>query len=154
MANYFDTSALCRHYHREPGSDKVESVLAEAGSTHFVSWLMSVIDTQRFAELGDVWSRRKPSPGLAELCEISFQMANSYRVLHLRGMCYRDISRGNLMFDSRTGEVLICDNDNVGINRHSVNGMSIPSQPTTWPRRSSAKLLSTRPTRRSGVCAI
>src|SRR5712691_9584783 len=37
------------------------------------------------------------------------------RVLHLRGMCYRDISKGNLMFDSRTGEVLICDNDNVGI---------------------------------------
>lgn len=82
-------------------------------------YLMSVIDTQRFAELGDVWSRRKPAPGLAELCEISFQMANSYRVLHLRGMCYRDISKGNLMFDSRTGEVLICDNDNVGINRHS-----------------------------------
>jgi DNA-binding helix-hairpin-helix protein with protein kinase domain len=37
-------------------------------------YLMSVIDTQRFAELGDVWSRRKPAPGLAELCEISFQM--------------------------------------------------------------------------------
>ena len=45
---------------------------------------MSVIDTQRFAELGDVWSHRKPAPGLAELCEISFQAANSYRVLHLR----------------------------------------------------------------------
>src|SRR5438034_169255 len=42
--------------------------------------LMSVIDTQRFAELGEVWSHRKPAPGLAELCEISFQMANSYRV--------------------------------------------------------------------------
>ena len=45
MANHFDTSALCRHYHREPGSDKVESVLAEAGSTHDVSWL-TLLETQ------------------------------------------------------------------------------------------------------------
>ena len=34
-----------RHYHREPGSDKVESVLAEAGSTHYVSWL-TLLETQ------------------------------------------------------------------------------------------------------------
>ncbi len=45
MANDFDTSALCRHDHREPGSDKVESVLAEADSTHYVSWL-TVLETQ------------------------------------------------------------------------------------------------------------
>jgi eukaryotic-like serine/threonine-protein kinase len=45
-------------------------------------YLMSVIKTLRFAELGEVWSGRKSTPGLAELCEIYFQLANSYRVLH------------------------------------------------------------------------
>ncbi|MFN5710197.1 MAG: protein kinase domain-containing protein, partial [Planctomycetota bacterium] len=53
------------------------------------------------------------------LCETSYQIANSYRALHLSGHCYRDISRGNLMFDPTTGDVLICDNDNVGVNRQS-----------------------------------
>ena len=45
MANYFDTSALCRHYHSEPGSDVVEQVLADADATQYVSWL-TVLETQ------------------------------------------------------------------------------------------------------------
>ncbi len=80
---------------------------------------MTRIDTQRFAELGEVWAHLKPVPGLAALSEISYQLANSYRALHLSGHCYRDISAGNLMFDPKTGDVLICDNDNVGVNRQS-----------------------------------
>lgn len=32
MTNYFDTSALCRHDHTEPGSDVVDRVLAEVGA--------------------------------------------------------------------------------------------------------------------------
>ena len=89
-----------------------------AEGTQF-GYLMPLIDTRRFAELEEVQARLKPSPGLPALCEISYQMANSYRALHLSGHCYRDISAGNLMFDPKTGEVLICDNDNVGVNRQS-----------------------------------
>lgn len=91
-----------------------------AGTTQF-GYLMQLIDTRRFAELGEVWARLKPRPSFAALCEISYQAANSYRTLHLSGYCYRDISAGNLMFDPITGEVLICDNDNVGINRQSTS---------------------------------
>ncbi|ALG67933.1 serine/threonine protein kinase [Beggiatoa leptomitoformis] len=79
-------------------------------------YLMPLIDTQRFAELGEIQAHRKPAPSFATLCEISYQIANSYRMLHLDGYCYRDISAGNVMFDAQTGETLICDNDNVGIN--------------------------------------
>lgn len=93
--------------------------LVTAGESNQFGYLMPVIDQRRFAELGEVWARQKPAPGLDALCEISFQAANSYRALHLAGYCYRDISQGNLMFDPRTGDVLICDNDNVGINRQS-----------------------------------
>jgi serine/threonine protein kinase len=32
------------------------------------------------------------------------------------GLCYRDISFGNVFFDPDTGEVLICDNDNVAVD--------------------------------------
>jgi len=95
-----------------------EDLVTAAGSDQF-GYLMPLIDTNRFADLGEVWARRKPAPGLDILCEISFQTCNSYRVLHLSGHCYRDISQGNLMFDPVGGDVLICDNDNVGVNRQS-----------------------------------
>ena len=45
MGNYFDTSALCRHYHWEPGSEVVEQVFAASRSAHYVSWL-TVLETQ------------------------------------------------------------------------------------------------------------
>ena len=95
-----------------------KALVTSANSALF-GYLMPLIDTQRFAELGDVWARRRPAPDLAALCEISYQIANSFRTLHLDGFCYRDVSKGNLMFDSVSGDVLICDNDNVGVNNAS-----------------------------------
>jgi serine/threonine protein kinase len=44
-------------------------------------------------------------------------LADSFFKLHAKGFCYRDISFGNAFFDPNTGEVLICDNDNVTENR-------------------------------------
>ena len=93
-------------------------LVTSVGERQF-GYLMPLIDTSRYAELGQVWARLKPAPGLDTLCEIGYQTANSYRALHIRGLCYRDISAGNLMFDPKTGDVLICDNDNVGVNRQS-----------------------------------
>jgi DNA-binding helix-hairpin-helix protein with protein kinase domain len=93
-------------------------LVTKAHSSQF-GYLMNRIDTRRFAELGEVWAHLKPVPHFSALCEISYQLANSYRALHLSGHCYRDISAGNLMFDPVTGDILICDNDNVGVNRQS-----------------------------------
>jgi DNA-binding helix-hairpin-helix protein with protein kinase domain len=95
-----------------------EDLVTAQGSPQF-GYLMRLIDTRRFAELGEVWARPKRAPGLDACCEISYQLANSYRALHLSGYCYRDISRGNIMFDPVNGDALICDNDNVGVNRQS-----------------------------------
>lgn len=93
-------------------------LVTRPGSSQF-GYLMSRIDTRRFAEIGECWAHIKPIPNFSALCEISYQLANSYRALHLSGHCYRDISAGNLMFDPLTGDILICDNDNVGVNRQS-----------------------------------
>jgi DNA-binding helix-hairpin-helix protein with protein kinase domain len=93
-------------------------LVTTAGSPLF-GYTMRLIDTARFATLGEVQAHAKPVPSFSALCTISYQLANSYRALHLNGYCYRDIADGNLMFDPRTGDVLICDNDNVGINRQS-----------------------------------
>lgn len=40
--NFFDTSALGKHYHAEIGTPKVEALLAEPGSRHFISRLGAV----------------------------------------------------------------------------------------------------------------
>ncbi|CAM3281284.1 hypothetical protein NODU109028_09035 [Nocardioides dubius] len=48
------------------------------------------------------------------------QLAASFLRLHARGLCYRDISFGNVFFEPATGSILICDNDNVGVD----NGQS------------------------------
>lgn len=93
--------------------------LVTAPNSPQFGYTMKLIDTQRFAGLGEVQAHLKRSPMFSILCTISYQLANSYRALHLNGYCYRDISDGNLMFDPMTGDVLICDNDNVGINRQS-----------------------------------
>ncbi|PSL43585.1 protein kinase-like protein [Salsuginibacillus halophilus] len=82
-------------------------------------YVMDVIDMKRFAELGEVWAGIKPAPSFRAMARISAKAAESYRKLHLDGFCYRDISSGNLLFDPTAGDVLICDNDNVGINGQS-----------------------------------
>jgi DNA-binding helix-hairpin-helix protein with protein kinase domain len=93
-------------------------LVTSATSSQF-GYLMMRIDTKKYSELGEVWAHLKPVPNFSALCEISYQLANSYRALHLSGHCYRDISAGNLMFDPLSGDILICDNDNVGIDRQS-----------------------------------
>ena len=52
-------------------------------------------------------------PTFEVLCRTAFNLVRAYEKLHSKGNCYRDISFGNLFFDPETGDVLICDNDNV-----------------------------------------
>ncbi|AMW31084.1 MULTISPECIES: protein kinase domain-containing protein [Arthrospira] len=60
--------------------------------------------------------KRQVEPSFHALATAGFELSNSYYQLHSKGLCYRDISFGNVFFDPDTGEVRICDNDNVDIN--------------------------------------
>lgn len=79
-------------------------------------YVMNLIDTNLFAELGEIQGKKKPQPSLSNLCKICFLACQSYRALHLAGFCYRDISSGNLLFNPTDGSILICDNDNIGVD--------------------------------------
>ena len=70
----------------------------------------------RFKGLLDLVSNRI-NPTFRELITVGLALADSFYKLHAKGLCYRDISFGNAFFDPDTGEVLICDNDNVTENR-------------------------------------
>lgn len=57
--------------------------------------------------------KRRIDPSFKALCIAGRQLADSFLKLHALGLCYRDISFGNAFFDPDSGEILICDNDNV-----------------------------------------
>jgi eukaryotic-like serine/threonine-protein kinase len=61
----------------------------------------------------------KVEVGLGAVVDLCTELTHSFLLLHTRGLCYRDISFGNILFDPETGRPLICDNDNVGVNGQS-----------------------------------
>ena len=50
------------------------------------------------------------------IATIGFALADAFLDLHSQGLCYRDVSFGNVFFEPVTGSVLICDNDNVAFD--------------------------------------
>ena len=69
----------------------------------------------RFVGVTDLVTRRA-NPTFRALVTAGFELAHNFRQLHAKGFCYRDISFGNVFFDSESGEVRICDNDNVCVD--------------------------------------
>jgi DNA-binding helix-hairpin-helix protein with protein kinase domain len=65
--------------------------------------------------LSDLLTGRVDAP-FSLVCTLGMELADSFLALHNQGLCYRDISFGNVFFNTRTGRPLICDNDNVGID--------------------------------------
>ncbi|HEX8492202.1 MAG TPA: hypothetical protein VF658_05120 [Pyrinomonadaceae bacterium] len=66
----------------------------------------------RFKNIVDLMKRRI-EPTFRALATACFHLAHNYLLLHTQGFCYRDISFGNAFFDPDTGDILICDCDNV-----------------------------------------
>ncbi|MBX2996881.1 MAG: hypothetical protein KF893_00110 [Caldilineaceae bacterium] len=95
--------------------------LVEAATTPGFGYLMPLRD-KRFVGIVDLVMRRV-EPSFRVLITAGFELAHSYLHLHAKGLCYRDISFGNVFFDPGTGEVRICDNDNVGVDRRSSGGI-------------------------------
>jgi DNA-binding helix-hairpin-helix protein with protein kinase domain len=76
----------------------------------------------RYKSIVDMMKRRI-EPSFRALATVGLELSHSFLQLHARGLCYRDISFGNAFFDPDTGEVLICDNDNVAVDGHSQGGV-------------------------------
>lgn len=77
-------------------------------------YVMDLIPS-RFVGYGDMLRDRSLAPTLAMRCRISRRLVRAYQQLHLSGYCYRDISDNNFLFDPKSGDIVICDNDNVGV---------------------------------------
>lgn len=91
--------------------------LASATSANGFGYIMPLRD-RRFRSIVDLMKRRI-EPSFRALATAGLELAHSYLQLHTKGLCYRDISFGNAFFDPDTGEILICDNDNVAVDNQS-----------------------------------
>ena len=50
------------------------------------------------------------------LLRACLQICTAFQQLHIRGLSYQDMNDGNFFIHPKTGDVLICDNDNVAPN--------------------------------------
>jgi DNA-binding helix-hairpin-helix protein with protein kinase domain len=86
---------------------------------------------ERFVEMGYLISGKAPdgSPldtSFAVVISMCRLLADTFLRLHSRGLCYRDISFGNVAFDPSNGDVRICDNDNVDFDNGTGRVLGTP----------------------------
>jgi len=67
--------------------------------------------------------KRRIEPSFRVLATAGLELAHSFLELHARGLCYQDISFGNVCFDPANGAVSIGDNDNVGVDGETGGGV-------------------------------
>lgn len=79
----------------------------------------------RFKSLFDLM-KRTIQTSFRALFTAAIELPNSFYQLHAKGLCYCDISFGNVFFDPASGEVAICDNDNVVIDGSEVGILGTP----------------------------
>lgn len=95
--------------------------LTEAAGIEGFGYVMPLREA-RFRSIVDLM-RRRIDPSFRALTTAGYYLADSYLLLHAKGLCYRDISFGNVFFDPQVGDVLICDNDNVSVHGDEKSGV-------------------------------
>lgn len=76
------------------------------------------IRPERFYDLNRFFQKSGNNPqvhfrSVSSVVNASINIIESFRVLHNNGFSYQDINDGNFFIDPKTGDVLICDNDNI-----------------------------------------
>ena len=109
-------SAIERLIHKGPPNDRFLWPLDIAVCQGLPSfgYLMPLRDP-RYRGMAELMSR-VVDPTFKTLTTMALELADSFLRLHSLGFCYSDISFGNVFFDPVTGEISICDNDNVAVD--------------------------------------
>ena len=108
-----DTEGMVAHPGREPGREP-EREPGRSGGVKGVGYLMPLRPPGYCGAAEHVAGRVVIS--LQNVLRASFFLASAFHALHSRGLCYKDISLGNLFLDAARGRILIGDNDNVTVS--------------------------------------
>jgi eukaryotic-like serine/threonine-protein kinase len=113
---------------------RLEAAIESGAPNDRFLWPIDLVSNPRIDGFGYIMALRQPQyktlvdlmkgrlkPKFKSLATAGFQLADSFLQLHSRGLCYCDISFGNVFFNPDTGDILICDNDNVSTNGAEVS---------------------------------
>lgn len=104
--------------------EKIKAIIASESPDPMFLWPQEMIEEgeffgyimdlrpEHFCNIADLMKGRV-DVSFYHLCVTAYQLSKGYKLLHDKGAVYYDISFGNLFFDPNTGNVLICDNDNI-----------------------------------------
>lgn len=71
---------------------------------------------QNYAEFTKFIKAREHFASTEAVITAAIHVVEAFQALHRKGLSYQDLSPGNFFIDKKTGDVLICDNDNVAPN--------------------------------------
>jgi serine/threonine protein kinase len=69
--------------------------------------------TKEYSEFSDILNKAVDFPSTELAINSALNIVNGFRSLHRKGLSYQDLNDGNFFINVKTGDVLICDNDNV-----------------------------------------
>lgn len=114
----------------------LETLISKGPPNGQYLWPMALVDTQDVAGFGYIMQlrdtryksivdlmKRRIEPSFYSLVTAGIQLSNAFLELHAKGLCYRDISFGNVFFDPKSGDIQICDNDNVAVDGEGNGGV-------------------------------
>jgi eukaryotic-like serine/threonine-protein kinase len=114
----------------------IESLVRTGSPTNRFLWPLDLATSPDVTGFGYVMALREPrfkslfdlmkgrvDPSFRALVTAALELSDSFLQLHAKGLSYCDISWGNVFFDPKTGEILICDNDNVMIDGSDGGGV-------------------------------
>lgn len=68
---------------------------------------------QEYKEFSAFLLAKEKFKSISAIVNAALNIVNGFRELHRRGQSYQDLNDGNFFINPNTGDVLICDNDNV-----------------------------------------
>jgi DNA-binding helix-hairpin-helix protein with protein kinase domain len=68
---------------------------------------------QGYYEFGQYLLAKRQFGSFEAMLNAAMKICEGFYKLHLSGLSYQDLNDGNFFIESKTGDVLICDNDNV-----------------------------------------
>jgi DNA-binding helix-hairpin-helix protein with protein kinase domain len=95
-----------------PGSGFIWPKAITADAEGSFGYIMDV-RPDGYAGFEDVYLKRSEFSSFKASIDCAVNMVIAFRALHIKGFFYLDLNDGNFFINPKTGEILVCDNDNV-----------------------------------------
>ena len=94
--------------------DVIEAFTNKAGDTTF-GYIMDLVP-ENYKSLSSFFKRKAKFNSFRTALDVALKITSAFRILHNAGYSYVDMNGDNFLIDPRTGDVLICDVDNIAPN--------------------------------------